>query len=121
MLLAISVALSVFLILVSFLIPFLYDLRFAPSKAPLVILASGIPFFFLSALLWHILIIYGKQKNLVLVYGLGFIFNLAANLIFIPKFGYIAAAVNTVVSEAFILLLLAVIVLTASNLKTIND
>ena len=120
-LLAISVALSVFLILVSFLIPFLYDLRFAPSKAPLVILASGIPFFFLSALLWHILIIYDKQKNLVLVYGAGFIFNLAANLIFIPKFGYIAAAVNTVISEAFILLLLAVIVLTESKLKTIND
>ena len=120
-LLAISVLVSVFLILVSFLIPFLYDLRFAPSKAPLVILASGIPFFFLSALLWHILIIYDRQKNLALVYGAGFIFNLAANLIFIPKFGYIAAAVNTVISEAFILLLLAVIVLAASKLKTANQ
>lgn len=119
-LLAISVALSIFLILVSFLIPFLYDLRFAPSKAPLMILASGVPFFFLSALLWHILIIYDKQKNLVLVYGLGFIFNLAANLIFIPKFGYIAAAANTVISEAFILLLLAVIVVAATKLKTAN-
>ena len=120
-LLAISVLLSVFLILVSFLIPFLYDMRFAPSRGPLVILASGIPFFFLSALLWHILIIYDRQKNLVLVYGAGFIFNLAANLIFIPKFGYIAAAVNTVISEAFILLLLAVIVLTVPKLKTANS
>ena len=120
-LLAISVLVSVFLILVSFLIPFLYDLRFAPSRAPLVILASGIPFFFLSALLWHILIIYDRQKNLALVYGAGFIFNLAANLIFIPKFGYIAAAVNTVISEAFILLLLTVIVLTVSKLKTANQ
>ena len=120
-LLAISVALSIFLILVSFLIPFIYDFRFAPSKAPLVILASGIPFFFLSALLWHVLIIYDKQKNLVLVYGAGALFNLVANLIFIPKFGYIAAAVNTVVSEAFILLLLAVIVLAASKLKTVNQ
>jgi len=120
-LLAISVLLSVFLILVSFLIPFLYDMRFAPSRGPLVILASGIPFFFLSALLWHILIIYDRQKNLVLVYGAGFIFNLAANLIFIPKFGYIAAAANTVISEAFILLLLAVIVLTVPKLKTANS
>lgn len=119
-LLAISVALSVFLILVSFLIPFIYDLRFAPSKAPLVILASGIPFFFLSALLWHVLIIYDKQKNLVLVYGAGALFNLIVNLIFIPRFGYIAAAVNTVVSEAFILLLLIVIVLAGSKLKTAN-
>ena len=120
-LLAISVLLSVFLILVSFLIPFLYDMQFAPSKTPLVILASGIPFFFLSALLWHILIIYDRQKNLALVYGAGFIFNLAANLIFIPKFGYIAAAVNTVISEAFILLFLAVIVLTVPKLKTANS
>jgi len=117
---SISVLLSVFLILVSFLIPLLYDLRFAPSKAPLVILASGIPFFFLSALLWHILIIYDRQKNLVLVYGLGFIFNLIANLIFIPKFGYIAAATTTVVSEAFILLLLIVIVTKASKFKRTN-
>lgn len=120
-LLAISVALSVFLILVSLLIPLLYDLRFAPSRVPLVILASGIPFFFISALLWHVLIIFDRQKNLVLVYGAGFVFNLAANLIFIPKFGYIAAAVTTVVSEAFILLLLAVIVLAASKLKTANS
>ena len=118
---SISVLLSIFLILVSFLIPFIYDLRFAASRLPLVILASGIPFFFLSALLWHILIIYDRQKNLVLVYGPGFIFNLIANLIFIPKFGYIAAAVNTVISEAFILLLLTVIVLGASKLKSASS
>ena len=113
--------LSIFLILVSFLIPFIYDVRFAPSKAPLVILASGIPFFFLSALLWHVLIIFDRQKNLVLVYGAGALFNLIVNLIFIPRFGYIAAAVTTVVSEAFILLLLIVIVLSASKLKTANS
>ena len=119
-LLALSVIVSVFLILVSFLIPFLYDMRFVASQAPLVILASGIPFFFLSALLWHILIIYDRQKSLALVYGAGFIFNLTANLIFIPKFGYIAAAANTVISEAFILLLLAVIVVAVPKLKTAN-
>ena len=121
MLFSISVVLSIFLILVSFLIPFLYDVRFTPSTLPLVILASGIPFFFLSALLWHVLIIFDRQKNLVLVYGAGALFNLIANLIFIPKFGYIAAAVTTVVSEAFILFLLIVIVLAASKLKTANS
>ena len=120
-LLSISVLLSIFLILISFLIPVIYDLRFAPSKLPLVILASGIPFFFLSALLWHVLIIYGRQKNLVLVYGAGALFNLITNLIFIPRFGYIAAAITTVVSEAFILLLLIVIVTGASKFKGANS
>ena len=100
----------------SFLIPVLYDSRFESSKLPLVILASGIPFFFLSALLWHVLIIFGKQKNLVLVYGAGALFNLITNLIFIPKFGYLAAAATTVISEAFILLLLTAAVLKSSKL-----
>lgn len=112
---SISIFLAVFLILISFLIPLLYDLRFASSRLPLIILATGMPFFFLSALLWHILIIYQKQKSLVLVYGAGFVFNLIANLIFIPRFGYMAAAVNTIISEAVILFLLTVAVKSAPN------
>lgn len=116
MLFIFSIFLAAFLVLISFFIP-IYDLRFAQSKALLMILASGMPFFFLSALLWHILIIFDRQKNLVIIYGTGFVFNLIANLIFIPKFGYIAAATTTVVSEAFILLLLAVFVLKVAKLK----
>lgn len=105
-LLAFSIVLTVFLLLVSFLIPVLYDPRFEDSKTALQILAFGMPFFFLSALFWHVLIIQNKQKLLIYIYAAGAIFNLAANLIFIPVFGYRAAAVTTVVSEAFIMLLL---------------
>lgn len=120
-----SAGLLILLFLISYLIPYIYDWRFAPSKGALQILAIGLPFFFISALLWHVLIIYGKQKYLIYIYGFGAIFNLGANLILIPMYGYLAAAATTVVSEALIMLLLAVVSFkisraTESGLK-IND
>jgi len=110
-----SLATAVILFIVSFLIPRLYDLRFTPSGAALQILAVGMPFFFISALLWHLLIIQDKQKLLIPVYALGAVFNITLNLIFIPIYGFLAAAAITVVSEALILLLL-IIVLRSSDI-----
>jgi len=104
----ISIIVMILLFIVSYLIP-IVDQRFAQSQIALKILAVGIPFFFISALLWHLLIIYEKQKYLSYIYGFGALFNLALNLIFIPSFGYLAAAVITVVSEALILLLLVLV------------
>ena len=104
-LLLISFALIAFLYFVSALIP-LYDARFIDSVLPLRILSLGLPFFFLSAILWHLLIIFGKQKYLSVIYAAGALANISANLYYIPKYGYIAAAIITVASEALILLLL---------------
>ena len=105
-LVAFSIILTICLLLISFLIPLIFDSRFEDSKTTLQILALGMPFFFLSALFWHVLIIYNKQKLLIYVYAAGAIFNLTVNLIFIPIYGYRAAAITTVISEAFIMLLL---------------
>ena len=69
----------------------------------LQILAAGIPFFYLSALLMWLLVVFEKQKWLLGIYGFGALFNLTSNLLFIPKFGYLAAAVTTGLSEAIIL------------------
>lgn len=119
---AVSVLTTGFLIAASFLIPALYDVRFTASKTALWILALGMPFFFLSAMLWHLLIIFQKQKYLTLIYLSGAVVNVIFNLIYIPKFGYLAAATVTVVSEAFILLLLAAAVLTSlKNIKLAKD
>jgi len=104
-----SILLVFALILASFLIPIIYQGGFAGSVAALQILAVGVPFFFISALLWHLLIIYDKQKYLIIVYGVGAVFNVIANLIFIPRFGYLAASVITVISEGLITLLLFLI------------
>ena len=100
-----SVAVSIILYLVAYLIP-LYDTRFTGSKDALQILSIGVPFFFLSALLWHLVIIYGRQIHLIYIYGLGALLNLILNLALIPKNGYLAAAATTIISEGFILILL---------------
>ena len=101
-----SILLVFGLIVASFLIPIINRGDFAGSVTALQILAVGTPFFFISALLWHVLIIFDKQKYLIIVYGIGAAVNLIANLIFIPHFGYLAASIITVVSEGLITLLL---------------
>ncbi len=105
--LSFSIALTIALEVAAQLIPILLGPRFAPSKAALMILALGMPFFFISALFWHMIIIHNKQKTLIFVYAIGALFNITANLLFIPKYGFLAASAITVISEALILLLLA--------------
>lgn len=101
-----SIILTVFLFLISYLIPIIYDARFTGSAQALRILSLGMPFFFISALLWHLLIIYNRQKLLIYIYVIGALFNLIANLIFIPIYGFLAAATTTVISEVLIMILL---------------
>lgn len=102
-------------------IPFIYNGQFSGSIQALRILALGVPFFFLTAVLWHALIIFGKQKTLIYIYLAGAVFNLVLNLALIPQYGYIAAAVITVASEAFILALLTLVYLRSYNQQTIPD
>lgn len=76
------------------------------STLVLRILFCSLPIFFLSALLMWDLILWEQQKTLVLIYGIGLIVNLTLNLIFIPQFGILAAAVITGITEAVVLILL---------------
>lgn len=102
----ISITLIFFLIAVSYLIE-LVDPRFGPSRPVLVILSLGVPFFFLSVVLWNGLIAAGKQKYLLIIYASGAVINVVVNYLTIPVYGYYAAAVTTVISEGIILFLLA--------------
>lgn len=47
----------------------------------------------------QLLIAIDKRKELLIYEGVGFLVNLILNLIFIPKFGYLAAALNTTISS----------------------
>lgn len=105
-LLGVSFLLSVSTFTISFFIPMLFGDSFKGSIPALQILSLGFPFFFISALLWHVTIIFDRQKYLTLIYAVGAVFNLGANLVFIPTKGYIAASIVTVVSEALIMILL---------------
>lgn len=113
-LLAFSILTTIGLILVSFLIPLVFE-RFTGSQLALIILSFGMPSFFISALLWHLAIILGKQKTLIPVYLSGGVVNVALNLALIPRYGYLAAATTTVISEAIIVAMLAYIVMRAQK------
>lgn len=101
----ISLLFTLGLILSSFLIPLLFD-KFQGSQQALIVLALGMPFFFISALYWHMAIITDRQKMLIPIYFLGGTINIILNLIFIPSLGYLAAAWTTVLSEALVAMLL---------------
>lgn len=120
-LIGVSTLLTLALFIVAAFIPLVYSGQFQGSTQALRILAAGVPFFFATALLWHVLIILGKQKILIYVYLAGAIFNLLANLILIPIYGYLAAAVVTVASEAFIFALLTLSYLKSYNQPSINN
>ncbi len=107
-LLLFSITLTIGLFVAAFFIPVLLGAGFAASQTALRILALGMPFFFISALFWHMLIIHDKQKTLITIYAIGAVFNVLANLIFIPKYGFLAASTITVVSEALITTLLII-------------
>lgn len=102
----VSLFLTISLVAIANFIPLFFGTSFEGSVKALQILALGMPFFFISALLWHLMIIYDRQKYLTLIYAAGALFNISANLIFIPTYGFISAAIITVISEALIMLLL---------------
>lgn len=106
----ISILQSIAIFVVSFLMPIIFGNDSIEAIPALQILSLGFPFFFISALLWHLVIIFDKQKFLTIIYATGALFNLVANLIFIPKNGYIAASIITVISEALIVLMLSAVV-----------
>jgi len=105
LLFGISLLFTIGLIFASFLIPLLFA-KFQGSQYALVVLALGMPFFFISALFWHMAIIAGRQKILIPIYFIGGTVNIALNLLLVPTSGYLAAAWVTVISEALVALLL---------------
>lgn len=88
-----------------FVAPYIVMVRpeFAGSIQVFRILCIGLPVFFVSgATLWT-LIALKKQVTLVWLYGFAMILNIVFNLLFIPTYGSVAAAIVTVGSETFVL------------------
>lgn len=78
---------------------------FLGSVQALQILSLSFPAYFVSALLIWTLVVLKKYKLMLLIYLIGLGVNLILNIIFIPKYSYLAAALITGVSEYLILLL----------------
>lgn len=85
--------------------------KYSQSLVSLRVLLLGLPFFFVSSLLLWLTITINKEKIVPFIYGFAALANVVLNLIFIPKFGYNAAAWVTVISELIILILLSVVLI----------
>jgi O-antigen/teichoic acid export membrane protein len=82
------------------LIWFLAGEEFIPdSVIVLQLLIWFLPFSFINQVTQYVLIAVDQQRHLTRAFIIGVLFNIIANLIFIPLYGYRAAAVTTVVSE----------------------
>lgn len=73
---------------------------FEQAAVPLRILAPALVFTFVNTVFASLLIAMNRQRALIVVSLAGLTLNVLANLYAIPRFGYVGAAVTTVVSEA---------------------
>ena len=92
------------------LIHFLYKDSFAAASSSLRILIWWIPVSFATNIYGHILGAIGLQRKVLLITVLNALFNVAANLYFIPKLGAVGASITTVATEVFGLFFLTIIV-----------
>jgi O-antigen/teichoic acid export membrane protein len=82
------------------LIHFLAGDKFLPDSAiVLQLLIWFLPFSFINQVTQYVLIAIHQQRQLTRAFVIGVLFNVITNLIFIPLYGYKAAAVTTVLSE----------------------
>lgn len=76
-----------------------YGPGFSPSAAPYAILSSMTVFMFLNAFMGHFLAATDRVGDSFRMLGYSCLLNVALNFLFIPGYGYIGAAVATVISE----------------------
>ena len=66
-----------------------------------------LPFSYINGLTQYVVIALGKQRTITQAFAITAIFNIALNLILIPRYGYMAAAAITVASELVLFMPLA--------------
>jgi O-antigen/teichoic acid export membrane protein len=69
------------------------------SALALRVIIWSIPIGFVNSITQYVLIAVNQQRYLTKAFVLGVVFNIVGNLIFIPGFGYVGAAVVTILSE----------------------
>jgi len=108
-LLAVSLAaIAVTVTLAGVLISILGGAEFTDSVLVLKILTLALPFFFVTAPLQWFLITVGKERVLPAIYALAAVVNVSVNIVFIPRFSYLASISATVLSEVLILVMLGI-------------
>ncbi len=67
----------------------------------LSVMVWSIPFGWINSVTNYLLIALGQQRDLTRAFTISLVFNIICNLIFVPIYGYVAAAAITIASEIF--------------------
>ncbi len=97
------------------LVVLLFGEEFRPAAVALALLVLHMPPGFLNSFLHYVLIVYNRQRAVTWCFAGAVAFNVAANALLIPHWGYRAAALNTVLTE--LVLLVPFWALTARHLR----
>lgn len=81
--------------------------RFKRSVIVLRLFLLGLPLFFSNNLFYHTFLSKGEVALILKVVIISFIFNLTLNLFLIPKWGYFAASLNTILTQVCLTFLYA--------------
>ncbi len=85
------------------LVVVLFGEDFRPAAVALALLVLHMPPGFLNSFLHYVLIAYNRQRAVTWCFAGAAAFNIAANSLLIPHWGYRAAALNTVLTELVLL------------------
>jgi len=83
----------------------------------LQILMFAVGAIFLSTLFSYSLISLNQQKKMLIISGVGAIFNLAINLVFIPRYSYLAVAWASLLTEFLVAILMAAVIYQEIKIK----
>jgi O-antigen/teichoic acid export membrane protein len=76
--------------------------QYLPDGAiALSVMVWSIPFGWINSVTNYLLIALNQQRDLTRAFAISLAFNVVANVIFLPRYGYVAAAAITIVSEIF--------------------
>jgi len=95
-------------VLAPVIISILGGAEFYPSILVLKILFAGVFLYFVTQPIAWLIVALDKQRFLPAIYLVSAVFNLSANLYFIPKYTFYASAFITHVSELIVLILLII-------------
>ncbi len=81
------------------IVTFLYGASYAPAGAALRIIIWVVPLMFVSELLGYAVLIGGQERHAARAVLISTAINIACNLVVVPRYGLLGAAVTTVLTE----------------------
>jgi O-antigen/teichoic acid export membrane protein len=82
------------------IVPFLFRAAYLPAVPALQIVIWVVPLMFVSEFLGYVVLIAGQERRAARAVVVSTCFNVALNLLIVPRYGFYGAAVMTVLTEA---------------------